>query len=123
MKLDWDHYSDQPAIIKDRALKKQIYKQVRWDSLKMLLTNLVMYPICFLNYLIFPVKKIKQDTHSFFGMSINLDKNPEQTHALIEDLGANNLLIRMPLADIENIEEYVEFTKRRKVHGPGGISF
>ena len=112
MKLDWDHYSDQPAVIKDRALKKQIYKQVRWDSFKMLFTNVVMYPICLINYLLFPIKKIPTDTETFFGMSINLDKNPEQTHALVHDLGVNNLLIRMPLSDIENIEKYVEFAKQ-----------
>ncbi|MEH6456920.1 MAG: hypothetical protein V7749_11390, partial [Cocleimonas sp.] len=114
MKLDWDHYSDQPAVIKDRALKKQIYKQVRWDSLKMLLTNVVMYPICLINYLLFPIKKIPTDTNAFFGLSINLDKNPEQTHALINDLGVNNLLIRMPLSDIENIQQYVDFAKQYK---------
>jgi len=117
MKLDWDHYSDQPAVIKDRALKKQIYKQVRWDSLKMLLTNVVMYPICILNYLLFPTKKISTDTETFFGMSINLDKNPEQTHALIDDLGVNNLLIRMPLADIGNIQKYVDFAKQYRDKG------
>lgn len=112
MKLDWDHYSDQPAVIKDRSLKKQIYKQVRWDSLKMLLTNVVMYPICIFNYLLFPVKKISTDTTSFFGMSINLNQNPEQTLALINDLGVNNLLIRMPLSDIENIQKYVDFANQ-----------
>ena len=114
MKLDWDNYSDQPAVIKDRALKKQIYKQVRWDSLKMLLTNAVMYPVCALNYLLFPIKKINTDTASFFGMSINLDKNPEQSRALIDDLKVNNLLIRMPLADIENCHKYVAFAQQFK---------
>ena len=114
MKLDWDHYSDQPHVIKDRSLKKQIYKQVRWDNIKMLATNLFMYPICFLSYLVFPVKKITTDTESFFGLSINLDKDIEQTKKLVKDLNANNLLIRMPLSDIENIEKYVEFTKQYK---------
>lgn len=112
MKLDWDHYSDQPAVINDRTLKKQIYKQVRWDSLKILLTNVVMYPICFLNYLLFPVKEIGTDTQDFFGMSINLNKNPEQTRELINDLGVKNLLIRMPLSDIKNIQNYVDFAKQ-----------
>ena len=112
MKLDWDHYSDQPHVIKDRGLKKQIYKQVRWDSFKMLLTNAVMYPLCLINYLLFPANKIAANTDEFFGMSINLDKNPEQTLALVDDLNIKNLLIRMPLSDIENIEKYVEFAKQ-----------
>jgi len=112
MKLDWDHYSDQPHVIKDRALKKQIYKQVRWDNLKLLATNLIMYPVCLLNYLIFPAQKVNTDVVSFFGMSINLDKHPAQTQELIDDLGVNNLLIRMPLSDIENIKDYVNFAKQ-----------
>jgi len=112
MKLDWDHYSDQPAVIKDKVLKKSIYKQARWDTIKMLMTNIVMYPLCFLNYLVFPIKKIEIDTESFFGLSINLDKNPEQTYELVEDLKVNNLLIRMPLSDIENIQTYVDFAKQ-----------
>jgi len=111
MKLDWDHYSDQPAVIRDKTLKKQIYKQVRWDSLKMLATNIVFYPLAFLNYLVTPIKKVNSDTESFFGMSINLDKQPQETKQLIEDLGVNNLLIRMPLSDIENIQQYVDFAK------------
>lgn len=111
MKLDWDHYSDQPAVIRDKVLKKRIYKQVRWDSLKMFATNIFMYPLCFFNYLALPIKKVNPDTESFFGMSINLDKNPKQTKQLIEDLGVYNLLIRMPLSDIENIQQYVNFAK------------
>ncbi len=112
MKLDWDHFSDQPAVIKDRKLKKSIYKQVRWDSFKLLLSNLILYPICILNYLIFPVKRIDSDVDTFFGISINLDKNPEQTFHLINDLKAKNILIRMPLSDIENIQNYVDFAKQ-----------
>ena len=47
MKLKWDYYSDQPAVIKDKALKKQIYqmKTVRHDWYKILATNLVLYPL------------------------------------------------------------------------------
>ncbi|HIO97320.1 MAG TPA: glycosyl hydrolase [Leucothrix sp.] len=47
-------------------------------------------------------------------MSINLDKNPDETRALIDDLGVNNLLIRVPLHDIENIKKYVAFAEQFK---------
>ena len=112
MKLKWDHYSDQPDIIREKGLKKQIYKQVRWDSFKLLLTNLVFYPVSLLFYFIVPAKKKQPDTHDFFGMSVNLDKSPEKTRALVDELQLNNLLIRMPLHDIENIEKYVEFAEQ-----------
>jgi len=113
MKLDWDHYSDQPHVIKDKVLKKQIYKQVRWHNFKMLITNLLMYPLCYVNYHIGTKKDVIADTHTFFGLSANFDKNPEQAE-LIEDLGVDNLLIRMPLVDIENIHNYVDFATQFK---------
>jgi hypothetical protein len=84
------------------------------DSLKMLLTNVFVYPVSYLSFLIFPAKKIDVDTKEFFGMSVNLDKNPDETRALVGDLGVNNLLIRMPLHDIQNIKEYVAFAEQFK---------
>jgi len=43
-------------------------------------------------------------------MGVNLDKGSEQVE-LINELGVKNLLIRMPLSDISNINKYVEFAK------------
>ncbi|MBE8232401.1 MAG: glycosyl hydrolase [Endozoicomonadaceae bacterium] len=112
MPLRWDSYSDQPDIIRDKAYKKRIYRSVIWDFCKMLVTNLVIFPIVCVYYLIFPVKKTFFDGQQFFGLGINLDKNPEATQRLVAELGVKNLLIRMPLHDIENIQEYVTFAKQ-----------
>lgn len=109
MKLDWDSHSDQPHVIKDKALKKHIYKKYRWDFFKLFVTNLVIYPLVILVYRFFPTRKIQVDTNLFFGMSINQDKNPFQSKGLIDDLGVKTLLIRMPLSDIEHIDKYVDF--------------
>lgn len=110
----WDYYSDQPEVIKDKAFKQSIYKASRRDSLKMLAINLLVFPVSFLFYLIFPAKKIHVDTSDFFGMSINLDKNPQQSRALIDELQVNNLLIRVPLSDIQNLPAYVSFASDYK---------
>ena len=80
----------------------------------MLATNLLVFPVSFLFYLIFPAKKIHVDTSDFFGMSINLDKNPQQSRALIDELQVNNLLIRVPLSDIQNLPAYVSFASDYK---------
>ncbi len=112
MKLKWDYYSDQPEVIKDKALKKRIYQSIRWDSFKMLLTNIVVYPISYVTFLLLPAKKISVDTHDFFGMSVNLDKNPEETKRLVDDLNIKNLLIRVPLHDIENLPSYIQFSEK-----------
>jgi len=111
MKLEWDEFSDQPAVIKDRALKKKIYKDNRWDIIKLLATNLLMLPISYLFYVVIKPKKISRDTETFFGMSVNLDKDKGETKAFIKDLGVNNLLIRIPLHDIEKLQDYVSFAE------------
>lgn len=111
-KFKWDAYSDQPDIIRDNALKKQIYKSVRWDSLKLIITNLIFYPLVLLFYSLIPVRKKAIDTQAFFGMAINLDKSPEHIQALVDDLNVEYLLIRIPLHDIENIDQYVKFAEQ-----------
>ena len=45
-------------------------------------------------------------------MSVNLDKEPELTPDLINELGIKHLLIRFPMSDIENIDTYVDFIKQ-----------
>ena len=112
MPLRWDSYSDQPDIIRNKAYKRRIYRSVLWDFCKMLVTNLVIFPIVCLHYFIFPAKKIPFDGQQFFGLGINLDKHPEATQRLVAELGVKNLLIRMPLHDIENIQEYVTFAQQ-----------
>lgn len=114
MKFEWDHYSDQPAIITDKALKKRIARSVRWQSMRMLVTAILVYPLAYVLFLLFPAKKKLVDTNRFFGMSVNLDKNPEKTRQLIDELGVNNLLIRLPLSDIDNLSSYVDFAEKFK---------
>lgn len=104
----WDSYSDQPQVIKDRAYKKQMKKRFLLDQIKILFTFILIFPLATILMKLFKAKKY--DKNEFFGMSVNLDKGEEQVE-LIEELGVKNLLIRMPLSDINNIKKYLEFTK------------
>ena len=108
----WDSYSDQPKMIHDKAEKRRIYRSVVWDFFKMLATNLLIFPIAWLFYLLIPAKKQTINTDNFFGISINADKNPQDTRQLIDDLQVNTLLIRMPLHDVENLSDYVAFAQQ-----------
>ena len=109
MKLKWDHYSDQPAIIKDKKLKRQIYLRSLPDFLKTILSNLFLYPLCLIIYLLKIRRKTVANTTALFGLGINPDKGAKETYRLINDLGVKNLLIRVPLADIENLSIYLDF--------------
>jgi hypothetical protein len=112
MPLRWDYFSDQPEVIRDKAYKRRIYKAVAWDFIKMLGVNLFIFPFAILFYLFTSRKKISTDNAYFFGLSINLDKNPSQTRELIDDLAVDTLLIRLPLHDIENLSAYTEFAQQ-----------
>jgi hypothetical protein len=106
----WDEYSDQPYPIKDKNYKKQMYKKGALDMLLTLLTTLFLSPFIALRYLFLQNKH--PDTHTIFGMGVNADKLPEISPALIDELGLNRLLIRIPLCDMQNLQNYLEFVKR-----------
>ena len=114
MPLRWDSFSDQPKMIRDKTYKQRIYKSVAWDFFKMLGTNLVILPLSVLFYLLVPAQKKPIKTSLFFGLSINLDKNPDETRQLVDDLAVDSLLIRLPLHSIENLSDYFEFAQQYK---------
>jgi len=105
----WDSYSDQPAVIKDKAYKKSMRKKHIKDFLYMALTNLVIFPISILIMKFFKPTNDKSGTKKeFYGLGVNLDKGNIQ-QKLIEELGVKSLIIRVPLSDIKNIQNYREF--------------
>jgi hypothetical protein len=111
----WDHYSDQPHILK-RSLKKELRKGHKLDYLKLIATNLLYFPYLFLK---FSGKHFKSEAFApnkakikpnFYGLCVNLDKGEAQ-YNLVEELGVKSLQIRVFLNDIENIDAYVAFAK------------
>lgn len=114
MQFKWDHYSDQPEVIRDKALKKKIRQRTRWASLKLLIVNLLIYPVSYFLYRVIPPQKQKVNVSEFFGIGINLDKEPTKTKGLIDQLEVDNLLIRIPLEHIENLSAYLEFVRQFK---------
>jgi hypothetical protein len=108
----WDNYSDQPAIIKDKVLKRQMRRSALPSLIKTFLIALVMLPIAFLFSLFQGRKKISGE--QFFGLGVNLDKEPNTTPYLIEELGVKKLLIRIPLWEIDKLHKYVTFIRNFK---------
>jgi len=107
----WDKYSDQPHVIKDKSYKKSMRKRYKNDFLKMLSTNLIMFPLSISLMKLFTKKKPKNfSKKEFYGIGVNLDKGDEQ-QALVEELGVKSLIIRIPLSDIQNLDKYYEFVK------------
>lgn len=105
----WDSYSDQPYQIKDRAFKKSERKKETLSFIYTFFSSLLILPITALFLPMFRKKDINTDR--FFGMSVNLDKEPAATPELLRELGLRHLLVRFPMNDIKSINKYIDFMK------------
>lgn len=105
----WDHYSDQPAIIRDKALKRQMRRSALPSLIKTFLITLITLPIALLWMPFTGRRTIKGE--DFFGMGVNLDKEPNTTPYLLDELGVKKILIRIPLWEMDRLSEYVAFIR------------
>ena len=105
--FEWDGFSDQPYPIKDKRAKKSIYRLTIIDTLKMVVVNIVLFPIILVIFFftLFKNRKNKINSSKFFGMGVDINCDLE----LIRELGVDNLLVRVPLSDIKNINKYKLF--------------
>ena len=107
--FSWDYYSDQPSIIRDRALKRAMRRSALPSLMKTFLISLITLPLALLLMPFIPRQSIKGE--DFFGMGVNLDKEPNTTPYLLDELGVKKLLIRIPLWEMEKLHEYVAFIR------------
>ncbi|MFV7791037.1 hypothetical protein ACNSOP_01325 [Aliarcobacter lanthieri] len=108
----WDDFSDQPYVIKDKLYKKAMRKKNIKDYIKLLFSSIFILPLSIL-FMKFFKGKIKTSNQDFIGLGVNLDKDDGKNiqQDLVEELGVKNLIIRLPLLDIQNIDSYVSFAK------------
>ena len=105
----WDNYSDQPAIIKNKALKRAMRRSALPSLVKTFLIALITLPVVLL---LTPfVQRRTISGKDFFGMGVNLDKEPNTTPYLLEELGIKNILIRIPLWEMDRLHEYISFIR------------
>ena len=115
MKVDhslfkWDNYSDQPEVIRNRRAKRHIALANLRGHLKSFLVTLVCFVPVFIYSRFKPdQKRAGMRGEDFFGLCVNLDKAPELTPALVEELGIKKLLVRVSLDDADQLDAYVEF--------------
>lgn len=105
----WDNYSDQPQVIKDKTYKKTMRKKHLKDFIKLFISSFFILPIAML-FMKFFKGKVKFSNDDFYGLGVNLDKGNCQVE-LVEELQVKNLIIRLPLCDIKNIDSYVDFAQ------------
>ena len=110
----WDHHSDQPHVIKDKKLKHKIYLRSLWYLIKSVLL-LLLLPV------LLPILLVKKSWKArsvdrCIGLSIHIESERKgktvvplaDLKELVDELQVNQLLVRIPLADFENIDRYIE---------------
>lgn len=106
----WDNYSDQPEQLKDKNYKKQMRKSQLGSLLKTIFTALIMLPI---SIVVMPFVKRKQvNSHDFFCMGIDFQREPDETLILLDELGVNRVLLRCKLWEMDRLQELKSYIKR-----------
>jgi len=104
----WDSYSDQPYPLKDKAYKKKMRIANLWDTLTMVFTNIILFPLSVLLMRFWKGGEVLGG--DFIGMGVDRTAGDTQV-ALINELGIKHLLIRLPLWDMGRIDDTVEFAR------------
>ena len=112
--FSWDHYSDQPSIIRNKKLKRKMRRSALPSLVKTFLIALLVLPIAFLVTFFLPRKKISGE--AFFGMGVNLNNSPFIAPEMIHELGVKKLLIRIPLWEMDRLDEYIAFIRSFEDH-------
>jgi len=103
----WDDYSDQPALLRDKAFKKKMRKKELGSLVRTYLLSLVMIPI---SLVMMPFIRRKQISSSnFFCMGVDFERESELTLKLLQDLEINRILLRIKLWEIDKLDDLKEF--------------
>ena len=100
----WDSFSDQPYQLKNKAKKRELKKQNRWNILKTIFLALFTLPPLWGFSFFLKSQKFPKLT-DFFAIAVNLDKG-EQQFNFLNQLQIQHLAMRFPLGDIENIDKF-----------------
>ena len=103
----WDDYSDQPALLRDRAFKKKMRKKELNSLSKTYLLALIMIPI---SLVMMPFIRRKQiNSSNFFCMGVDFEREPEITLEILQDLEINRILLRIKLWEMNKLEDLKKF--------------
>jgi len=114
--FEWDLFSDQPKIIRDKGYKKRMRMRYLTDYLKMFLTSVVIFPASLVYLALGRAVLNNPCPRELVGMGVNLDKGEIQ-YDLIDELGVQHVLIRVPLWDLDNLNAYQAFASEFKRRG------
>ncbi len=105
--FSWDHYSDQAALLKDKAYKKRMRKKELPSLLKTFTAALVMLPLSWLLMPFAKRKPVMSDT--FFTLGVDFERESDATLAMLDELNVKSILVRIGLWELEKLPQLQEF--------------
>ncbi len=110
--FNWDEYSDQAGLLKDKAFKKRMRKKALPSIAKTFLTSMFVIPY---SLIMTPfVKRKVVNSREFFSLVVDFQREKELTLELIKELDVNVLLVRLKLWEMESLEELKSFLSECK---------
>jgi len=122
-KFPWDDYSDQPRILRDKAFKRKIYRRSWFQHVKSLFL-LPLTPLITL-LLFFRKKTVDADISKFLGVAVHVETECEgktvvpldQVKEMVDEIGAKQLIVRIPMADVDHLDVYLNHIDTLKQGG------
>ena len=112
----WDEYSDQPALLQDKAYKKSMRKKESLSLLFTILSSLITLP---LSILMMPFVKRKEIvTSEFFSLGVDWQREPQEAQLLLEELKVKSILVRFKLWEMEKLpglQAFVQQNSNKKI--------
>jgi hypothetical protein len=103
----WDDYSDQAALLQDKAYKKKMRKAQSGSILRTTLSALLILP---LSLLAMPFVKRKEiQSEDFFCIGADFQRETEKTLELLEELDSSRVLLRLKLWELDKLDELENF--------------
>ena len=113
----WDEFSDQPKVIHDKAIKREMYRKGRVGLFKTYLSAFLLP-----QYGLIKLFTKKQRTHyneDGIGLCVNLEQTAEDKKILsaeeiltiVSELNLTRLSIRLPLHQVDCLNDYIEFIR------------
>jgi hypothetical protein len=110
----WDSYSDQPCRLAPGAKPRPGLAGAR-EYLTVATTALALSPGLIWRYVNLRPRRSPVDAKQFIGLSVSPDPRYEAAIGeMVEELGVKELLVRIPVWDLDNLEVYERFIERQK---------
>ncbi len=108
----WDPYSDQAALLKEKAYKKKMRKKEWFSLLKTYLLAFFLLPLI---WLVMPFAKRKPTkTPYFFTIGVDFERESEATLKMLDELGVRSILVRIGLWELEKLPKLSAFLEKTK---------